>query len=168
MTLLSTVFTSQTEIERKIGVNAVLDLTDHDNDGVAEADVLDDAINQATEEITLTAGQRYALSNLAASELIRRWATTLACCFLYTNRGNPVPVSLQLEFERIMARLERVMTGALALTGVALIGDLRPTMSNRTIDRRFATRTVRTQRRISTDAPSKLRRNYDQDYGFAE
>jgi len=168
MTLLTTVFTSQAAIERKIGVQAVIDLSDHEDAGALNADVLHDAINQATEEISLTAGQRYAIASLAASELIKRWATTLACCFLFTNRGNPVPMSLQSEFERIMAKLERVMTGSLALTGVALIGDLRPTMSNRTIDRRYATRTVRTQRRNSTDAPSKLRRHFDQDYGFHE
>jgi phage gp36-like protein len=168
MTLLATVFTTQAEMERKIGTQAVLDLSDHEVSGAPDDDVIDDAINQATEEISLTAGQRYGASGLSGSQLIRRWATTLACCFLFQNRGNPIPMSLQAEFERIMARLERVMTGAMQLTGVAMIGDLRPTMSNRTIDRRYATRTVRTQRRISTDAPSKLRRHFDQDYGFHE
>lgn len=168
MTLLSTVFTTSTEIGRKIGTQGMTDLADHDGNGIADTDVIDDAVNQATEEISLTAGQRYATANLAASNLIRRWATTLACCFMFTNRGNPVPMSLQAEFDRIMDRLEQLRSGSMTLTGVALIGDLRPCMSNRTVDRRYATRTVRVQKRNSTDAPSKLSRHYDQDYGFHE
>lgn len=168
MPLLDTVFTTKAEMIRKVGEQTLIDLADHDQDGEQYDEAIYDAINQATEEISLLAGQRYAIASLSESTLVCRWATTLACCFMFSNRGNPIPMSLQAEFDRIMALLERLASGALTLTGVNLIGDLRPSMSNRVVDRRFATRTVRTQKRNSTDAESKLSRHWDQDYGFHE
>lgn len=164
MPLLSTVFTSLARIERKVSREAVIRWSDHDRDGYADTDVVNDAINQATSEIKLYAGKWYADSSLAAAPIINSWATTLACYFLASTRANPIPDSLQKEFERIMELLKQVAAGGLVLPGVAMNGDLRPTMSNRKIDRRYRRNTVRVIRSNSTDAPSVLGQDWASDY----
>ena len=156
MTLLATVFCTEAQLTRRFGATALLMWSDHDEDRIADTGVVDDAINQATEELLLFLGQRYSSAGLAASEIVNRWAVTLAGYFLSTSRGNSPPEWLQVEFERIMLKLPLVQSGQQALPGVALNGDLRPAMSNLTIDQRFRRSTVRVTPANSTDAPSTL------------
>jgi len=143
-------------MEQKIGIAAVIAHSDHESTGSAVTLVIADAINQATEEINFYARHRYSATALAGSTLITRWATTLACYFLMQNRGNPEPFSLSNEFDRIMKNLAMVGKGSQRLPDVAFENDMRPTMSNRRIDRRYKTDTVRVTRQNSTDAPTKL------------
>jgi phage gp36-like protein len=161
---VATVYCTLDDMERKFSSSGVVEFADHDDDGTADTGVVDDAIQQATEEINLYAMQHYSAAGLASSSLINRWCTVLAVAFLCLNRGNPIPVAIQAEYERIMLNLERVRTGEMRLPGVAYRDDTRPTISNLEVDRRYRHNPIRVNGNSSTDAPSVVRRNMVEDY----
>ena len=158
MTLLATVYCTESEVERFLSANAVTDFADNDQDGSKDVGVVDDCINQATEEIDLYARQRYTPALLVTSTLINRWAVVIAARFLCQRRGNPVPDSLESEWLRIADPTDGILVmiakGKRQLPGIALRADLRPTFSNLVIDRRYQRSTVRVTTTNSSDAPS--------------
>lgn len=169
MTLITTTYCDVDDLIRKVGRDAVREWSDHDTDGIADgggmadSDVIDDAINQATVEIDGYAQQWYSAAGMAASTLVNRWATVLACYFLSINRGNPPPDALAQEFERIMALLERVLAGTYKLPGVGMRSDMRPSMSNLTVDRRYIKSKLRVEKIISSEGSTTLRQNLSTD-----
>ena len=171
MALLSTVFTTEAEIERRFGSQATEWWTDHSETAYdVVTDNLNDAINQATQELILTVGQRYSIASMNSYDLIRRYATTIAAYILCTTRGNSPPVSLENEYFRLMGTgnqrglLDKIGTGAVSIPDLAMRGDLRPTMSNRRIDRRYNEKVVRIDKQTSTDSPTTLKRDTLSDY----
>lgn len=168
MPLISPAYCSESQVERYLSSQGVIDFADHDEDGTANVEVVNDCINQATEEMDLYLRQRYTQDILGTSKLVERWATVLAARFLCQRRGNPVPASLEGEYERIAnpdgGLLARIADGSRQLPGLALREDLRPTMSNVDIDRRYQRSTVRVSRQNSSDAPTKLTQDQSIDY----
>lgn len=164
MTLLSTTYTTEAMMERKVGAQALIDWCDHDADGTQDSNVLDDSINDATLEIDLYCRPKYSAASLATNNLIKRWATVLACFFCSQNRGNPPPDSLARQAERIYKQLERIRLCTLMLPGVALANDTRPTWSNRRVDRRFRNNSIRVTKTNSSSAPTKLSRHRSSNY----
>lgn len=149
-----------TDVESYLSPCGVESFADHDNDGVADVGVVEECIIEAGAEIDLYAQQRYAAESLATSTLIKSWCIRLASYFLCLRRGNPPPESLQREFERLTnprdGLLVQLGKGLLQLPGVSLRNDLRPSMSNVRIDRRYRDSTVRVTPNNSTDAPTTL------------
>ena len=147
MALLATVYCTEAELIRFMGQGAVDDFGDNDADGTADAEVVNDCINQATEEIDLYLRQRYTQAALATSTLVNRWCVVMAARFETQRRGNPVPDSIEQEWLRIAdpasGLIVQIGLGHKQLPGIALRDDLRPTMSNVRIDRRYRTSTVR-------------------------
>lgn len=137
MTLISNSLCTFDELVRKFGGDALVNWADHDADGIPEAGVIDDGINQATEEIRLYAGRRYSDSGLATSTLIERWCVSLAGYFISQSRANAAPAGLKADFERIMAHLVAIAKGLEQIPGIALRADMRPTMSNLQVDRAY-------------------------------
>lgn len=168
MTLLSTVYCTEAQIQLYLSSNAVTDFADHDYDGTADTGVVDDCINQATEEIDLYLRQRYTQAVLATSTLVERWAVVMASVYLCQRRGNVVPDSLHREYERIADTSEgllvQIAQGKRQLPGKALRADLRPSWSNLTVDRRYRRSTVRVTRTNSTDAPTELTQDETIEY----
>ena len=72
MGLLTTTYCTVAELQRYLSTNAVTDFADHDDDGSADTDVVEDCINQATEEIDLYCRELHTQAQLATSELIPR------------------------------------------------------------------------------------------------
>ncbi len=163
MPLLTIVYCEKDDMDRYLSVNGVIDASDNNQDLAADVPVIEDCINQATEEIDLSAGQRYTQAQLETSTLITRWCTVMACTFLFQRRGNPVPDSLMVEYERITdtttGLLFLISKGKRQLPRIPLRADMRPVWSNLTIDRRFYPDSVRVIPEISIDAPTVL----DQD-----
>ncbi len=167
MTLLSTTYCTQDDMSRKVGANALRNWTDHDKTGAIDTNVIADAINQATQEIDAYAGQRYSQTGLSSSTLINRWATILACYFCAQNRGNEPPNQLAVEFDRLMnpefGLLIKVSQGKYQLPRVALRSDMRPTMSNLKVDRRFTQTKIRVEQQGSTDQTTTMPHNVSAD-----
>lgn len=156
-----TTYCTQSDIERLLSAAGALSFADHDENGTAETGVFGDCIDQASGEIELFTNGWYDATGLASSTLVTRWATVMASVFLCQRRGNPVPESLQMEFERISAMLERVRTGELRIPGVAFSADMRPAFSNLTIDRRFNNQRARVVRQSSSGGA--IRQNTAED-----
>lgn len=160
MTLLPTTYCTQADMERRFSAAGVTAFADHDADGLEDDGVIDDCINQATDEINLYLRGKYAEAGLAGSTLVNRWAATLACYHLCECRGNPPPESLQRAFDWLMTpetgMLALIAACKINLPGVALNGDRRPTWSNLHVDRRWPHSKVRVTRSNSSDAPTAL------------
>jgi hypothetical protein len=60
------------------------------------------------------------------------------------------------EFQRIMDLLAAVAAGTFRIPNLALRGDLRPSMSNVEVDRRYRHSTIRRTQENSTDGGSSL------------
>ena len=156
MPLQSTVYCSVAELQRFLSTNAVTDFADHDADGSADTDVVEDCINQATDEIDMYARQQYTPAVLATSTLITRWCVVMSARFLQERRGNTVSGSIEVQWDRIMENLEKVSKSRLQLPGLAKRADLRSTWSNLDIDRRYHSRKIRVDKRSSSTAPTVL------------
>lgn len=159
MALVATPYCTATQLDRYVSSAGVVEFADHDDDGSADDEVVNDCINEATEEINGYCQQRYAPADLAGSTLVNRWAVKLAAYFLTQRRGNPPPDSFAMEFQRVVALLEKVAAGAYQLPGVALRADLRPSWSNLRVDRRYGQRKIRVKKDTSSDSPTELRQN---------
>lgn len=160
MALLATVYTTQADIERFLSTTGVADFSDNDQDGAVNTDVVEDCINQATEEIDLYLRERYTQADLSSSELVTRWCTVMAARFLCHRRGNVVPDTLEREWERIadpaVGLMAMIADSKRDLPGIELRADLRPTWSNLKVDRRWRRSTIRVTKQNSSDAPTQL------------
>ena len=65
MPLQTIVYCSIAQLDRFMSSNATTDFADHDADGTADTDVIEDCINQATDETDLYARQQYTPAVLA-------------------------------------------------------------------------------------------------------
>jgi phage gp36-like protein len=151
-----TTYCTEAQMQRLFSGDGVTAFSDHNADGVADTSVVDDCIEQATEEINAYAMQRYSDTALSGSNLVTRWCTVLAVYFLCERRGNSPPASLQSEFERIMAKLQQIPSGIFKLPGVATRSDFRPGFSNVTVDRRYQYSKVRVIQTASDNVPTVL------------
>lgn len=156
MALISPAYCTEADAQRLFSAAGVTSFADHDANGTSDSGVVDDCINQATEEISYYC-QRYTPASLATSTLINRWATVLTVYFLCQRRGNDVPTSIVSEVERIMTRLEAIDAGH-QIPGLALRADLSPGFSNLRIDRRYPFRKQRVEPN-SSEAASELRQD---------
>jgi len=155
MPLLSTTYCTVSEVQRFLSTVGAVAYADHDDDGVADTDVIEDCINQATEEIDGYAGQRHTQVALTGSSLVTRWCVIIASYFLAIRRGNPPPESLALEFNRILdpdsGMLARVAAGKYQLPRVR-------------IDRRWPNSKIRVTRANSSDAATELEQDHSTEY----
>jgi phage gp36-like protein len=158
-----TLYSTQTEIERLLSSYGVLAFSDHDESGTADVDVIADCIDQASDEMVMLLRDRYDEPALSACNLVRRWTTLLAAYFLCMRRGNPVPESIQKEYERVSELMKQVSFGHLNLPDVPQRFDLRPTWSNLRVDRRWPRSKTRVKRVNSSDAPTFLTQDDDND-----
>ena len=163
MALLSTVYCTEAEMIRFLSQNALDDFGDNDADGTADADVVNDCINQATEEIDMYLTERYTQSGLSGSTLVNRWCVVMASRFLCQRRGNVVPFSIEDEWERLtdpaVGKLVLIAKDQLQLPGVALRADLSPSFSNLTVDRRNRRSTIRRTPTNSSSSATALSRD---------
>lgn len=156
----TTLYCDEADMNRLFSSYGVTAFADHDESGSSDSGVTDDCIIQASQEIDLYCRQQYAAAVLATSDLINRWATVMSVYFLCMRRGNPIPKSIEAEFERIMDLLTKVSTGELVLD-LATDGDRRPSFSNLKVDRRYRDARIRVRRSVSTDAPSVYQQDFD-------
>ena len=139
-----------------MSTTATDDFADHDADGSADTDVIEDCINEATDTIDLYARQQHTQAQLATSTLITRWCVVMSARFLQERRMNVVSDSVAVQWDRILENLQKVADNLLQLPGLAKRDDMRPTWSNVKIDRRFKHSKIRVTQTNSSSAPTKL------------
>ena len=147
-------------MERLFSAYGVTAFSDHDEDGLADDLVVSESIAAASAEILIHLNNRYLQADLVQSPLVRRWATVGALWFLCQNRGNPVPESLSLAWERLIddqnGTIPKIGRGLNQLPGLQLRYDSRPSFSNLRIDRRWPNSKTRVTPTNSSDAPTTL------------
>src|SRR5581483_10328272 len=121
------------------------------------------AITRATSDINDYAGQQYSATSMAAHPTINSWCAWLACYYLSRSRGNPPPEEYAIEKDEIHRKLQLIANQQYKLNDCALRADMRPTMSNLTVDRRFRQTKVRVLKSISTSQPTTLQQNTEND-----
>ena len=155
MPLHATVYCSIADVQRFLSSQAVSDFADHDGDGIADDDVVEDCINEATDEINGSCLQQYTKTVLEGQAQVNAWCKKMAARFLCERRGNPVPDSLEREFERIAGPggfLDRVSRNRYQIADAPKRRELVPTVSNLKVDRRFRYSKLRVIRPTSSKA----------------
>lgn len=158
MTTLTTAvrLTDAESMNRLFSAAGVVAFSDHEGIGEADQTVIEDAIDDASEEILGAIFNRYDPEKVATSRQVYRWATFLACYYLCLTRGSDCPASWMPEIERIRGELELIRNGK-GLRGVPLRADLRPVWSNLQIDRRYPRSKVRVVRQTGPNVTSTQR-----------
>lgn len=160
--------TTRQELINRYGEDAIEEWSDHRDLGGPIEDYIDYHIDWASNEIMSLLGERYELAQLQASALVSNFCMVLSAYFLSTSRGNPPPQELFEQFERVMLRLANIAKGSEDLrddsgNSLATRGTRQPTLSNRSIDRRFHERKVRTDRRTGTQPPNTVLPRHKRD-----
>lgn len=165
MTLIANVYCAESDLQERFSPATVLAWADQENVGTEYMNTVDDAINQGSQELEGYARQRYTPAGLLSCDLIKRWCVTLSAFYLSTTRGNPAPASLEKEYNRVLAMLEKVSLGMFQLPGIPLRSDMRPTWSNLRTDRRYQQAKDRVQVETSSPAPTTQTQFLDGQWG---
>lgn len=167
---LTYLYTSRSEIDdllSEYGVDLRLDDNDSNSiDTTESARLTTNGLNIATAKCNLYLLERYDASDLYESWIVHHWATVIAARWLCKRRGNPVPESLDDEYDEVIEEMTAVKEGDMSLGDVAQRESDQPTFSNVTMVDHYALRKIRVQRPISEQSPSAIpqNRHYPSDY----
>jgi hypothetical protein len=144
---LPTLLTSQAEMERLFGADAIMYRVDDNEDGTiagtTESSILDDVMLEATDDVFMYLESRYATADLENNRYARRAATTLAVHYLSQRCGNPE--QYVSSYNRIVERLKGINVGTFNLSRMKTAHDEKPVMSNLVVDDRYRRRKIREQ-----------------------
>ncbi len=168
MPLDSIVFCTVAELTRFLSAQGIASFGDHDQSGTADTDVVEDAINAATAEISSFGSMWYTPANMATSRMIMRWCVVMSAYNLCITRGNTVPDTIDTEFLRITqpphGLLLKLQNGQLQLPGIPLRAQWSPSSSNPTIERWHPIRKIRIQSNSSPNDASTTPRDKLETY----
>lgn len=125
---------------------------DDDGDRIIESDVIQDAIDYASDTVFMYTLDWYADTSLATSTWVQRRATIIACWYFSQRRGNPA--NFQSLYDITIQELEKVQTGKLRIPRLPWRSDLSGGVSNFRVDDRYVVRKTRLERLISTGGRS--------------
>ncbi|MDF1592593.1 MAG: DUF1320 domain-containing protein [Desulfobacterales bacterium] len=109
-------YCTQSDIEKQIPEEILIELTDDDGAGVVDTDAVDRAIADADEEIDAFVSMQYGLPFESTPGLIRRMSVNLAICNLYARRPHlDIPESRKDRCSADRKLLEQVAKGTLKL-----------------------------------------------------
>ena len=107
-------YITQTDIENRIGATILIQLTDDDGDGVADASVVNKAISDAEAEVNGYVGTRYSVPLDPVPAIVSRWTTSIAVYLVYQHRRG-ASETVQYEYEQTVKALDKVSRGLITL-----------------------------------------------------
>ena len=146
-------YTTQAKIESRLSSSALTLRTDDGADAGEITALIDDAIADASVEVYGYLGTLYSDTSLAQSQWVSKKATDIAVVYVCQRRGNPVPKSLKVVYDKAIADLERAMAGAWIIPDAALRKANSPVLSNQGVVLRPQGPRVVTQKTASTGNP---------------
>jgi phage gp36-like protein len=157
------------QLDRLLAAQGVVAFADHDENGVSDPLVVDDCIAFATAEICGRLLQRYEASVLSRAVVLTEYACVIAARALCTRRGNPVPDSIAVRYQEIIAPdgpLDQIAKGFLRMSdvngnSVPQKRGFAPSHANLTVDRRFSEKSIRVVDGSSNMTSTALRRDVD-------
>lgn len=129
-----TQFTTLAEIERLFSGDAISLRIDDAADANAEADIIDEVIDDATEWVWQFLWLNYEKASAVIHPWVRRRATFVAAHFLSLRRGNGGQFIDR--FENIKEELQLVYARSLFIPDLNVLASPQPTVSNFIIDNR--------------------------------
>lgn len=158
--------TDNAALDRLLSVQGVISFTETDDQG-ADFKVKQECIDYAIAFFLGRLAARYTAAQLNQSVIGREITTVIAARTLAYRRGNPIPDSLEMRFQELVARggdIDQISSGRIQLiddNGSVMRprSTSAPTMSNLRVDRRYANETVRVVNETSTDVQTKLDRD---------
>lgn len=125
-----------------------------------DPDTVDDCIENASSDIDLRLLPIYSAADIAASRWVHFACRALSVYYVCLRRNEPVPSSVQAEYDKTMLELEAIAVGQLTLPGAAKATSVIR-VSNQTYDNtRFPA--IRVSRPRSTPTNALPRRNVDE------
>lgn len=167
-----TPLTSISAMERYLSQAGIVSFSDHDDDGVSDDGVANDSIQFANGFVMGKLASRFSNTALAQSPVITEITTVVAVRTLCLRRGNPVPDSLEMRYQEIVAPsglFDQIIAGKIQLIdadgkAIAGRGGYHPTYSNLTVDRRFAAEQIRVEEASSFPLQTRLERDSTLDF----
>lgn len=164
-------FSTTAEQERYLSIYGIASFADHDDDGLADPNVLADCVNYATSKIAGLLSQRYTFANMQLATILPEIEVIIALRRLTHRRGNQTPASLEVDFqESIQADgdLDLTIRGKQKLLKadgepVPEKPGAFPSWANLRIDRRYHSAKIRVTDSSNLD-PTSLRRNRSYNY----
>lgn len=157
---------------RFMTVQGVISFTEQDDTG-ADSQTASECIEFSIAYLKGRLAAKYPPNLLANSPILREWATVIAARTLCTRRGNPIPDSLEMRYQEIIALnglLDQVFHSVIALiddAGNVITGKASsaPVMSNLRVDRRYPNERIRVVRQTSRPVTTQLERDFASDVG---
>jgi phage gp36-like protein len=106
-------YATQTDLERRFGTDAVMELSDRTLSGVADADVIAHALDDAASIIDGYLAGRYALPLAFTPKLLRVQAEAIAFYLLHRNGA---PDAVVRGYQDALQTLKNLSTGVVRLT----------------------------------------------------
>jgi hypothetical protein len=149
---MAVVLTTYEKIRRFLATQGMQSFVDE------EEETVNDEIALTTAEIAGRVSSKYDIDSLMQSPMVDSMAKIITARNLCTNRGNPIPESIELRYQEIVGaggKLDMIAMGKLKLldeNGIPLRGRLgfAPGMKNLRVDRSYVNETVRVVTSIST------------------
>jgi phage gp36-like protein len=108
-------YCAQDDILLKVDEDTLIRLTDDEDAGAVDADIVERAIADADEEIDSYLAARYALPFETVPNLVRRISVAIAICNLYGRRDVELPEGRKDEGDWARKTLDRLAKGAMTL-----------------------------------------------------
>lgn len=125
------VYTTAEKIQRRMSTIAVdLRLDDLEDQAIEQTAAYDQVIEDASVEVNGYCLTTYSAAALAASPWIEKKTRDIAIYFLCLRRLNKAPASVQAEYEKALADLERVQAGEIRIPDAPQSRATVPVMSN--------------------------------------
>jgi len=107
-------YTSLSDITKAIDEDKLQQLTDDDDTGSINEDIILSVIDEATEEINLYLRERYSLPLEETPKIIRQLCNTIAIYYLYLRRHD-VPEKHEKAYKNAIKVLDKLSTGKVTL-----------------------------------------------------
>ena len=83
-------YASKSDLEKRLGADILVSLTDDNRDGVADEDIINAALNQASSKIDLFLCSRYTVPLTYVPSIITEICVSLAIPLLYVRRREEI------------------------------------------------------------------------------
>lgn len=145
-------YTTRQQVELLLSRYGAMTFADDNRDGIAEPDVWNMILGEASREVDLYLTRWYSPQDMKNNRWIKYITTWIAAYLLTLRRGNPG--LFKGRYEMIISWLERIFTGIMQVPDLAWKEDLSPSLSNMVVDDRFQIAKVRVQPGVSTGGKS--------------
>lgn len=105
-------YASHSDLSDRIGDAILTDISDHDRDGTADAEVLDRALIDADSLIDGYVATRFSTPLDPVPNIVNTWAVSIALYFLHRDGA---PSNVEKDYDDAIAALKDVAAGRIAL-----------------------------------------------------